>query len=243
MSGLDAALSGAAKDLRLDADPLAAPIRKRYLKSPFTVLGCKVPAIRARARAAARAAPHPSADELTAALSRVWQSDIHEERLLAVFCAQNYRDQFTGRDVGGLFKTWLLESSNWDFVDAIATGIVGHVALADAAAWEEIETWTDDPWMWLRRAALLAHIPAMRAGALRQAQFRRTCLALVGEREFFIEKALGWVLRELSKKQADLSEEVLIEMGQATAPLTLREAIRRLPPHERSRIHAARNRR
>ncbi|MDP6174525.1 MAG: DNA alkylation repair protein, partial [Rhodospirillales bacterium] len=236
---ISASLAGAAGDLRLDADPAAAPIRKRYLKSPFIMLGCKVPAIRARARAVARAHPQPPMAELLAALTGTWDSDVHEERLLAVFTAQNYRDMFTTDHVAGLLKTWLKESSNWDFVDAIATGIAGQVGLAHAPAWKEIESWAHDPWLWLRRASLLAHIPAMRESRLEKARFRRTCQALAAEREFFVEKALGWALRELGKKDAAFSETVLLELGGSTAPLTRREATRRLPAPDRKRILAA----
>jgi 3-methyladenine DNA glycosylase AlkD len=52
---------------------------------------------------------------------------------------------------------------------------------------------------------------------------------MLHEREFFIRKAIGWVLREVSKKRPSLVQEFLREHGERASGLTMREATKYLP--------------
>jgi 3-methyladenine DNA glycosylase AlkD len=56
---------------------------------------------------------------------------------------------------------------------------------------------------------------------------------MLGEREFFIRKAIGWVLREVGKRRPDLVFEFLRQHRDAVSGLTLREGAKYLPPAQR----------
>ncbi len=228
-----AAFLSAAAYLRDHADPVAAPQRKRYLKSPYDMLGCSVPTIRTAAKNISRACPEPGLEELITAMEKSWASRVHEDRLLAAYSAQYYRDRFALIHVEGLFKNWLIDSHNWDFVDTICSDTVGRIALNHPQIWKEIESWSKHDWVWLRRASLVCHLPTLRKDSLREElqldQIHRTIDRLVDEQEFFIRKAIGWILREMSKKYLDETVALIEDFGPRASGLTIREATKHMP--------------
>ena len=109
-----------------------------------------------------------------------------------------------------------------------------------AAGWPLIDAWAADPDFWLRRSALLALLPGIRAGRADLPRFTRYAEPMLAEREFFIRKAIGWVLREISRRDprwvAAWTERHLPGMS----GVTFREAVRRLPPDEAERLGSLR---
>jgi 3-methyladenine DNA glycosylase AlkD len=64
----------------------------------------------------------------------------------------------------------------------------------------QIDRWALDGDLWVRRAALLSQLEPLKAGAP-FAPFARYADAMLDERQFYIRKAIGWVLRETSKRR------------------------------------------
>jgi 3-methyladenine DNA glycosylase AlkD len=132
------------------------------------------------------------------------------------------------------------DCEGWAWLDWLATKIIGPVALAHGdPAWRDIRGWTDDPWLWTRRASILAHVPAARKGALEEAYAWPTFEERLFEKEFFIRKAVGWALRECAKHYAPEVCDFLVRVGGRASGLTRREGARRLPPELRRRVEEA----
>ena len=235
-SDIATAITAASVFLRAHADRAAAPKRKAYLKTPLRVLGCGVPVVNAAAQTVRQAHREPAPAPLLESLENLWSSLVHEDRLLAIALAAYYHRQFDAGHVAAVFGRWLGECQSWDHVDTLSTRVIGLVALSDPEAWPLIGSWAEDSWMWRRRAAVLSHLPAIRRQKLRQDLFRTTCARLIGEREVFIRKAIGWALRELSIKDLELAEAMVLELGPQASSLTLREAVRRMPADRRERL-------
>jgi len=64
--------------------------------------------------------------------------------------------------------------------------------------------------------------------------------AMPDEREFFIRKAIGWVLRDTAKRRPDLVFEWLLPRAARASGVTVREAVKPLPGDQRAAILAAR---
>jgi 3-methyladenine DNA glycosylase AlkD len=99
-----------------------------------------------------------------------------------------------------------------------------------------LERWSADDDFWLRRASLLAQLPALRAGGGDFELFASFAAAMVGEKEFFTRKAIGWVLRDVSKKRPQLAYEFLSEHIHEVSGLTLREGSKYLPEAQRDEL-------
>jgi len=89
-------------------------------------------------------------------------------------------------------------SETWALVDPLSADLLGDLLLAHPNAAARLDPWTRDRDFWVRRAALLSQIKPLKAGAGFD-RFAGWADAMLEEREFFIRKAIGWVLREAGR--------------------------------------------
>jgi len=127
-------------------------------------------------------------------------------------------------------------SACWAQVDHLATKVIGSIAGVNA----RLRGWARDPDFWVRRTALLAQHDALRAGAGDFELFAEIAAPMLEEREFFVRKAIGWVLREVSKRRPELTAAFLREHAGRVSGLTFREGSRRLPAAMRAALDGQR---
>ena len=218
--------------------PLGTPERaaqeKRYLKSELDFLGVTLPDIRRMVTAAARRHPELTRDEIVAWALALWDDALWERRIAAVELLSLRVRALSAADlpmVEGLIRA----GAGWALVDPLA-GVAGRIALEHPDAGQRIDAWALDEDFWVRRAALLALLPAVRAGQPDLARFDRYATPMLGEREFFIRKAIGWVLREISKSDPGYVTAWTEQHIRVMSGVTFREAIRRLPEKDAARL-------
>jgi 3-methyladenine DNA glycosylase AlkD len=90
----------------------------------------------------------------------------------------------------------------------------------------------------VRRAALLASFEPLGAGAPFE-RFAGYADDMLDEREFFVRKAIGWVLREAGKSRPDEVYEWLAARTQRASGVTVREAVKHLREEQREALLAA----
>jgi 3-methyladenine DNA glycosylase AlkD len=162
-------------------------------------------------------------------------SRIHEERLTALFILVdqfNRGDQRTRRQIFRLYMRRLRFINNWDLVDTSAGSIVGGW-LADKPR-DLLDRLARSPHLWSRRVAMIATFHSIYRGDHRDAI--RIATILVNDRHDLIQKAVGWMLREVGKRASPAALTTFLRRHAATMPRTaLRYAIERLPAAERQR--------
>jgi 3-methyladenine DNA glycosylase AlkD len=104
----------------------------------------------------------------------------------------------------------------------------------------KLDRWSHDESFWVRRSALLALLGPLRRGAGDWRRFKRYADAMLDEKEFFIRKAIGWVLRETSKKRPERVRDYVAARLDRLSGVTFREAVKRLPDKDRKALQAAR---
>lgn len=213
------------------ADPARAENERRYLKSDLTHLGVPVPEIRRIAVASSRGLGREETLALAAAL---WDG-VHERRMAAIeVLIRNVRTLQAG-DLAVL-EHLIRTSATWAYVDALAVKAAGALVVRYPPLAATLDRWVADENLWIRRTALLALLPGIRAGEGDLARLSVYGDALIGEREFFIRKALGWVLRELAKTDPDwVAGWVRARVGRVSG-VTIREAVRHLPEADRDAL-------
>jgi 3-methyladenine DNA glycosylase AlkD len=129
------------------------------------------------------------------------------------------------------------ESRTWAYVDGLAGNVAGEIALRDpASAWPRIDAWATDEDFWVRRSALLALLRGIRAGTPDLPRFTRYAGPMLAGQEFFVRKAIGWVLREISRRDpAWVAQWTEVNIS-AMSGVTFRQAIRRLPAADAERL-------
>lgn len=226
-------------DLRAAGDPERAEKERAYLKSDLEHYGASVPAIRRVATRLKAAHPELDHDELVSLVELLWHDPVHERRMAAVELLDAYVDRL-GPDDMALFERLLRDARTWALVDGLAASVVGTVVDRSPTAASVLDRWSVDEDFWIRRASLLALLVPLREGAGDFARFGRYADLMLDEKEFFIRKAIGWVLRDTSKRRPDLVFEWLLPRASRCSGVTLREAVKHLPEDQRAAVLAAR---
>jgi 3-methyladenine DNA glycosylase AlkD len=249
VDGFDAA--GAAAKLTAALRALGTPARaeqeKRYLKSDLEFFGVAVPHLRAAVKAAVkeqlaadgRPGSRLARETAVAWVLALWRAPVHERRAAAIEILQLAVPGLVADDLATV-EQLIHESLTWAYVDTLAGNIAGRVAQRDPASWKRIDTWATDGDFWVRRSALLALLPGIRTGQPDLQRFTRYSGPMLPEKEFFIRKAIGWVLRETCRRDpewvAAWTEAHLAEIS----GVTFREAVRRLPVADKTRLELLR---
>jgi len=225
-------------DLRARGRPERSAHEKAYLKSELEHYGVSVPDIRAVAKAAAKTHGPWDHDELVDVVDALWSAPVHERRMAAVELLVLDADQLGPADLT-LIERLLREARTWAFVDVLAASVAGNaVARHPDETGAVLDRWATDDDFWIRRSALLALLGPLRKGGGDFDRFSRYADAMLDEKEFFIRKAIGWVLRDTARKRPDLIYEWLLPRAGRASGVTLREAVKPLSNEQRAALFA-----
>jgi 3-methyladenine DNA glycosylase AlkD len=231
-----------AADLEAQLRPLATPGRaereRDYLKSELRFIGVSVPVLRKTVKAQLRATADLDHDDLVAIVEALWDSELYERRAAAVEVLAA-RPRLVEVDDLRLIERMLRESKTWALVDGLAVSTVGMLLERDPQVQAELDRWTVDGDFWIRRSALLAHLRPLKRGEGDFETFSRHADSMLDEREFFIRKAIGWVLRDTSRRRPQLVIDWIGPRTDRASGVTMREVVRHLPGTDADRLMAA----
>ncbi|GLY91142.1 DNA alkylation repair protein [Actinoallomurus iriomotensis] len=217
------------------SDPARAVQEKRYLKSDLRHLGVRVPALR---KVAIAAATGLTREEILTLADELWSAPVHERRMVAIEVLRRGVPLLTTDDLS-FTERLIRDSCSWVYVDTLAEKIAGGLVTRHPHLAGTLDRWAGDQNFWIRRSALLALLPGIRSGSADLERLARYGDALVAEREFFIRKALGWVLRELAKSDPAWVRAWVRDHVAVVSGVTIREAVRHLPESDREALLTA----
>ena len=212
---------------------------KAYLKSDLQHYGTRVPDIRAVVTAVRRRHPDLGHDAVLDLAHTLWEEPVHERRMAVVELLVLYADALRPDDMA-LLERLLRESRTWALVDGLATAVVGGLVENHQELGDVLDRWATDGDFWIRRSALLALLVPLRRGGGDFDRFTRYADAMLDEREFFIRKAIGWVLRDTGRRRPDLVFRWILPRAARASGVTLREAVKPLSAEQRAAVLAAR---
>jgi 3-methyladenine DNA glycosylase AlkD len=209
------------------ADPEDARSLQRFFKTGpgeygegDRFLGIRVPVLRRLAKEAA-ALPLEDAEELL-------RSPFHEERLLALLVLVRVYARGDAALRERIHAAYLANTryvDNWDLVDSSAEQLVGaHLRDGDRSLLDRLAA-SDS--LWERRIAIIATFHFIRRGEF--ADTLRIAGLLLHDRHDLIHKAVGWMLREVGKRDREAEEAFLREHCRAMPRTMLRYAVERFP--------------
>jgi len=221
------------RELKRRSDPARAALLQRFFKTGRgeygegdRFLGLTVPAVRA---VAAQHWTLPLGD-LEALLRSRW----HEARLLALVILMHQYERATPsvRDaIYRLYRTNTDRINNWDLVDCSAARIVGaHLSGSGRAALRRLARSSS---VWERRVAIMATGFYIRRGEF--GDTLRIAQLLLDDPHDLIHKAVGWMLREVGKRDRAVEEQFLRRYAHRMPRTMLRYAIERFPERLRRR--------
>lgn len=222
------------EDLRALGDPEDAAFLQRFFKTGpgeygegDRFLGIRVPVLRKLARTHHTL---PIADCL-----ELLHCPIHEARLLGLLIlgrAYERGDESLREAIYTLYLDNTTYVNNWDLVDASAAQIVGrHLQDGDTSVLSRLAR---SELLWDRRIAIIATFHFIKAGAF-DGTLQIAALLLRDEHDL-IHKAVGWMLREVGKRDHEVAERFLRTHYRQMPRTMLRYAIERFPSGLRQRF-------
>jgi 3-methyladenine DNA glycosylase AlkD len=208
---------------------------KAYLKSELDFFGVDAKGVRATAREVFERHPDLGHDDLVRLVRALWRRPSFDAKAVAVGLLER-RPDLLGPDDLGLVDELLRQSGTWALVDWLCTKVAAPLVERDPALKRTLKAWARDDDFWLRRSSMLSLLPALRRGEGDFELFSRFASRMVEEGEFFIRKAIGWVLRDTSKKRPALAYEFLSAYIDRVSGLTLREGSKYLPKEQREKL-------
>ncbi len=161
----------------------------------------------------------------------LWRTDIYEARLAAAKLLTQARLRPDDTSAWRLIASWPPDFDSWAIADHAC--MAGQKRLvADPSRLDEVEGWTSSAHMWTRRAALVITLPwtKQRNPKPEEIAARERILgwaaAYVDDPEWFIQKAVAWWLRDLSKRDPQRVIAFLDAHGAAMKPFARKEAAR-----------------
>jgi 3-methyladenine DNA glycosylase AlkD len=224
--------------IRALGSPGWASNSKAYLKIDLEFAGVSVPAIRSAVVTWTGRRGRLPHDQLTAIAAALWESPLFESRLAAEFLLERHARLLLAADID-LAEHLLRNSGTWALVDGIAANVAGEIAERyPEPTGGTLDRWAGDADFWIRRSAMLALLRPLRRGGGDFDRFARYADAMLEEKEFFIRKAIGWVLRDTAKRRPELVAAWLAPRVQRASGVTVREAVKPLSPQARDRLLA-----
>jgi 3-methyladenine DNA glycosylase AlkD len=211
-------------ELQRAGTPDRAASEKQYLKSDLRFLGAKVADIRGVTKQTSQRAELTHDDTLDL-VEELWSRPVFERRMAAVILLDLHAVRLEAGDLP-LIERLIRESRTWALVDTLAGNVVGEMN-GRLRIRRTLDRWARDDDFWVRRSSLLAELRPLKDGAPFES-FALRADAMLHEREFFIRKAIGWVLRETSKRRPDEVFEWLAPRTHRASGVTMREAVKYL---------------
>ena len=200
-------------------------------------LGLKVPQTRAVVR---QAKLRVSFDEIATLLS----SEYHEARLAGFLLLVEEMSAalprrrkpvadsaVRRREVVRFYLDNARRANNWDLVDLSAPYILGQYLLLEPERADLLDSLAASSDLWENRIAIVSTATLIRAGSFDHTL--RIATRLLPHRHDLIHKAVGWMLREVGKRDIDVLRDYLELNCRKMARTTLRYAIERMSPQER----------
>lgn len=222
----DAALA----ELRALADPDRAEGMRAYHKVDRVYLGLTNGQVTEIATAWRHAL---DLAERVALAQGLWASDIFEARVAAAKLFLQARIRPDDTHAWDCLTGFVPDFDSWAIADAVAQAGAKRL-LADPTRLDEVERWTKSDHMWTRRAALVFTLCFTKARHPKEAEIiardriLRWCGGYVDDPEWFIQKAVAWWVRDLSRRDPDRARAFLAADGTRLKPWAQKEAARHL---------------
>ena len=153
-------------------------------------------------------------------VNKCWENKYREFQYIAADYLKNMKDKLTIDDIPKL-KQLILKKSWWDTIDNLDMTI-GALALKDSNVNKILLEWSLDENIWLKRIAIDHQL--LRKEKTNTELLEKILKNNLGQTEFFINKAIGWALRDYSKTNPEWVKNFIEKNRENMAKLSIKEA-------------------
>lgn len=212
--------------LNAAADPQKAVEAHAYHKVDRPYLGLRVPQIE---ELTDQWRADCSLEDRIQLASDLWDTNIHEARVAAAKLLTQARLKPDDTAAWDLICRWVPQFDAWAIADHVCIAAQKRIA-ADPTRIDTVELWTTHENMWTRRAALVATLPFTKQNFPKPFELETRDRVLgwaatyIDDKDWFIQKAVAWWLRDLSKHDPARTTDFLAAHGERMKPFARKEA-------------------
>ena len=206
-------------DFEENRNELLAESMSKYMQDKFRFLG-----VRGATRTVIYKKYFPEARKSKAIdwdfVENCWNKEEREFQYVVVYYLKAMQKFLKREDISRL-KYLIVTKSWWDTVDLLAK-VVGSLVIRIEGYDQIMLEWSKDSNIWLKRVAILYQL-SLKEKVDKQV-LDRILVNNLGDNEFFINKAVGWALRDYSKFNPEWVREFIKKNKDNMANLSIREA-------------------
>jgi len=176
---------------------------KKYIRSSHTFYETRVPELKVLAK---RLHQEYDLNGFYRVFNKFWSSGYNEEKSLAISALQMYKEDFD-IETWKFIKTKLKDVKSWDKIDSISSGIIGEILIRNPKLEKEIIAMSKSENPWMKRTAIMASIPLIRALDIRLGM--RFCEDYVNNKQKPIQEAIGKILREIGEVKPNVARRFI----------------------------------
>ena len=217
------------KALQEEGDPIKAPVMQAYMKSAMPYHGVPTPLLRQVCKATFADVRFETASQWRAQVLDLWRdARFREERHAALYLAGDKRGKpFQTLSAMKMYDELIVTGAWWDYVDEIASHRIGPI-LKDfpAPMRRKMLSWSKSNNLWKRRSAIICQLGFKAETDL---ELLYACIEpSLGSSEFFLQKAIGWALRQYAWIDGDEIKKYVRLNRTRLKALSCREALKNL---------------
>ncbi|KRM55434.1 DNA alkylation repair protein [Lacticaseibacillus sharpeae] len=186
-------------DFQLPANPANQAPMAKYMLNQFPFLGLKTPVRRAKTKPLLAVSKNWANSHVMAAVAELYGRPQREYQYAAIELARAHVHSYGQRELATLSQ-YVMQKSWWDTVDALRPIFGDYVNLHPASLPDVYAMFAEHENFWMRRVAITLQLASK--GATNTELLTRAIDYDLHTDEFFIQKAIGWALRQYSKTDA-----------------------------------------
>lgn len=211
-----------------NADESLGSKMSKYMKNLFPFIGIQSPLRVELTNKALKEAPIKSLTELLDTVKLCFNLEEREWQYTGIFLLAKHKKLWMNTNMNHFFEELILTKSWWDSVDVLSSNCIGFYFKKNPEAKDKIlDYWFYNDNMWLNRVVIIHQLSYK--DDVDTELLRKCAIHYSQSKEFFIQKAIGWSLRQYAKYNPEwvISLVNTVELK----PLSKREALKHFKNH------------
>lgn len=159
-------------------------------------------------------------------LKEMWNQPQREWQYFVCHVIKELRSNLRAADINQQLQYFIVTKSWWDTIDSLDK-IIGNIEYPSDEVNQIMEEWSVADNLWMRRIAIDHQL--LRKEKMNEELLVEILNNNIGQTDFFIRKAMGWILRDYSKTNPSFVQSYLKQHQAHLSALTIREASKYLP--------------
>ncbi|HBM88841.1 MAG: DNA alkylation repair protein [Parvibaculaceae bacterium] len=212
--------------------------RAFFMKTKMPLLGLTVPEQRKLAKRG-YSFSDLSAQELAAVWTEIWHgAKTHEGKMQAGLALEQFAPELGFGDRWALIRGWCSTINCWDQSDTLSAHVARALEEKPKMVWPVLQAWNSDADPWKRRQSVvgLFFYTRFRAKLPPVARSLKTITALLKDEDYYVQKGVGWALRESYNAYPEQTFLYLKKHAGTIHPDAFSAALEKVSLHEKAEI-------